>query len=124
MNDSLHPEINKRLTDSSNIWLATVRPDLRPHLVPVWFIHWNDRFFLCIEPGSVKSNNLTGNPAVVLALEDGSKPIICEGFASAVENPWPEEVIGMFKGKYDWDIRADEQYSLLVRIKPLKWLSW
>ena len=31
----------ERLRDSRNYWLATVRPDGRPHVMPVWAV-WDD----------------------------------------------------------------------------------
>lgn len=96
----------------------------RPHLVPVWFVYWEGQFYICIEPGSVKAGNMRVNPAVALALEDGSRPVICEGHANAVPAPWPANVAALFQEKYDWNILTDAQYSLLLRIKPQKWLGW
>jgi hypothetical protein len=39
--------------------------------------------------------------------------------AQAAASP---EVRAIFKTKYDWDISADDQYTLLLRITPEKWL--
>lgn len=124
MNGKPAPEIEQKLAGSRNIWLATVRTDGRPHLVPVWFVYLNGEFFVCIEPGSVKAINIKHNPAVVLALEDGSNPVICEGIAQEAVLPWRGEVAALFQKKYDWDILSDTQYSMLISITPKKWLSW
>jgi hypothetical protein len=124
MNGKPAPEIEEKLAGSSNIWLATVRPGGRPHLVPVWFVYLNGEFFICIEPGSVKASNINSNPAIVLALEDGSNPVICEGIARESVLPWHREVTALFQNKYDWDILSDAQYTMLIRITPKKWLSW
>jgi F420H(2)-dependent biliverdin reductase len=70
--------VKERLGKERNIWIATVRPDGRPHIVPVWFACIDDKVYLCIEPQSVKGRNLATNRNVALALEDGSHPIICE----------------------------------------------
>jgi hypothetical protein len=92
--------------------------------VPVWFV-WNaGGFYICISSTSVKYLNLLQNNAVSLSLEDGSRAVICEGAAEALERPWPETVINDFKRKYDWEIETDEEYDALVRITPKKWLVW
>ena len=114
----------ERLKGERNIWLATIRPTRHPHLVPVWFVYHQDQFFICINSDSVKGKNLRDNPQVALSLEDGSKPIICEGEAEVVSEPWPREIVSKFKQKYDWDIVEDKDYDQLNRIKPQKWLGW
>ncbi|MCP4418942.1 MAG: hypothetical protein GY805_20185 [Chloroflexi bacterium] len=35
---TLTAELEARLLTERNIWLATVRPSCRPHLIPIWFI--------------------------------------------------------------------------------------
>lgn len=119
-------KIQPRLKTEANIWFATVRPDGRPHLVPVWFA-WpagEGKVYVCIEAGSVKARNIGQNSRVSLALENGSQPVICEGTAAVVPQPWPEVVVDIFKAKYDWDITTDGQYDTLVEVTPVKWLSW
>ena len=117
-------EIFARLDDEKNIWLASVRPDLKPHLVPVWFI-WDDQtFYMCIYSKSVKFLNIAQNGLVSIALENGSTPVICEGLTERLARPWPENIVKQFKEKYDWDIETDKEYDELVRISPQKWLIW
>lgn len=117
-------EALSRLEQSQIIWLASIRPDGRPHLVPVWYVWASQKIYICIDASSVKANNLQTNPLISIALEDGSRPVICEGRASPAISPWDDEVIAGFIKKYDWDITQDDQYTLLVEITPLKWLSW
>ena len=121
---NLASEIQQKLEREANIWFSTVRPDGRPHLVPVWFAWHDGKFYACIEAGSVKAHNLELNPPVSLALENGSQPVICEGSAIVVPPPWPEPVIDIFKAKYDWDITTDGQYDTLLEVAPVKWLNW
>jgi F420H(2)-dependent biliverdin reductase len=118
------PESHSKLINEKNIWIASVRADGRPHLVPVWFTWHSGKIYLSIDPKSVKSRNVSLNPNVVLALENGSHPVICEGLASPVLPPLPEEVIRLFQAKYGWDIAAEKQYSQLLEVHPLKWLAW
>jgi len=114
----------RKLETAQNIWIGTVRPDGRPHLVPVWFVWSLEKLYVCIEGNSVKARNLMAHPQAVLALEDGSSPVICEGRVAQVERPFPEAVVHAFKKKYDWDIRDDAQYQVLVEVHPEKWLVW
>ena len=114
----------ERLEKEKNIWLATVRPSGRPHLVPVWFVFDTGYFYICIHSESVKGKNLRANPLASLSLEDGAKALICEGKAEILPQPWPQEIVEKFKGKYNWDIVEDKEYDQLNRIQPEKWLKW
>ena len=124
MQEALPHEVNDRLAKERNIWIVTVRGDGRPHMVPVWFVWFESKIYVCIEPESVKGRNILLNRNVTLALEDGSHPVICEGHAGVVEKPWPAPVARMFDEKYDWDILADLRYTRLVEITPRRWLHW
>ena len=104
-----------RVQQAQNVWLATVRPNGRPHLVAIWFVTAGDRWYICTASGSVKARNMRANPAVTLALEDGNNPYVLEGQARAVE-PDPG-VVAQFKAKYDWDITTDEQYDQVFEIR-------
>jgi PPOX class probable F420-dependent enzyme len=124
MPSRLPPQVLSRLNEHKNIWLASVRPDGRPHLVPIWFA-WNEnKIYICIEPGSVKAMNLAQNQRVSLALEDGSNPVICEGRAAVIPQPWPPEVLKIFMRKYEWNITTETRYTQLVQVTPCKWLHW
>ena len=114
----------RRLSQAQNLWVATVRPDSSPHLVPLWFVWHESFFYLCTAPTSVKAKNLELNDRLVVALEDGANPLICEGRAAAVPKPWPEGVIDAFQRKYDWSIQSEAEYSRLIRVRPIHWIAW
>jgi len=114
----------KRLHEEPNIWLATTRPDGRPHLIPLWFVWRRGRLYLCVESRSVKARNIRVEPRVSLALQDGSKPAICEGLARVLTEPWPPEVTQAFLKKYDWGIDPKDEYDQLIEVKPTRWLGW
>jgi len=113
-----------RLLTERNIWMATVRPDGRPHLIPIWFIWLHGAFYLCTGKESVKGRNLLANPTIALSLEDGSKPLIAEGVATVFEPPYQAEIAEAFQQKYDWDMRHSDQYNMVVKVVPQKWLHW
>ena len=71
--------VAQRLEQARNYWLATTRPDGRPHVVAVWGL-WVDDAFYCIgSPETRWLRNVAANPAVALHLEDGDQVVIVEG---------------------------------------------
>ncbi len=113
-----------RLLSERNVWLATVRPNGRPHLIPIWFVWLRDKFYVCTEGKSVKVKNLATNARVSVSLENGTTPLIAEGTARLLDKPYPMDVISEFKQKYQWDITTDHSYNVLIEVAPEKWLKW
>jgi general stress protein 26 len=108
-----------RLESARNLWLATVRPDASPHLVPIWFVWWNDKAYLCTSLDSVKARNIRMNPRVVFALEDGDDPVLLEATARILAEP-PPEVVDAFLKKFEWDIRGDSTYNGVIELSPVR----
>lgn len=50
--------------------LATIGPDGRPQVNPVWFIADNQRVYLSVKPETGKYRNLRANPAVAISIAD------------------------------------------------------
>jgi hypothetical protein len=103
--------------------MATVRASGRPHLVPVWFVWSDGRFYIAVDPESVKARNLQANPHVALALEDGTHPVICEGVARFLPSV-PTPVAEAFRARYDWAVEDDDEYSAMIEVVPTKWMVW
>jgi PPOX class probable F420-dependent enzyme len=114
---TLDPQVEHRLQTEQNLWLATVRPDGSPHLVPIWFVWVAGKIYLCTGTDSVKVRNSKQNPRVSIALEDGSQPIVIEGLARPIEQA-DSAVLAEFQRKYDWDITSDETYTQVIEIQP------
>jgi PPOX class probable F420-dependent enzyme len=94
-----------RLSAEAIIWLGTVRPDGRPHNVPVWFA-WHDPTMLIFSmPKTAKVRNLQLSPAVSLALDsaDGGQDIVlADGRARLITaaGEHPHFLAGQFRQKY------------------------
>jgi nitroimidazol reductase NimA-like FMN-containing flavoprotein (pyridoxamine 5'-phosphate oxidase superfamily) len=101
-----------------NIWLATVRGDGRPHLVPIWYVLVDERVYICTQPGSVKARNLQANPRCTFSLEDGDNAVVIEGIAGVVQPT--DTVVAAFQAKFEWDIRTDSEYALVFEITPVR----
>jgi len=114
----------EKLESQQVIWIGSVRPDGRPHLAPIWFVWYVGCFYIGTDPKSVKSRNIQDNPRVVLALEDGSHPVICEGTARPLSFPLPVPLLEAFRKKYEWDLNKEPQYNQVIEVTPEKWLVW
>lgn len=73
-----------RLTASHDYWLATVWPDGRPHVTPVWGIWRDDGLWWSCSPGSRKTRNLAHNATAVATTDDAASPVVVEGPAELV----------------------------------------
>jgi PPOX class probable F420-dependent enzyme len=112
-----------RLYREPIIWLATVRAEGRPHLVPIWHVWHGEKIYISTGQDSVKLRNLRHEPRMALALPDAMDVVLVEGTA----RPAPElddELVPHFKQKFDWDFRQDKEYGALVEITPSKILAW
>ena len=107
-----------------NIWLATVRSDGRPHLVPIWFAWYNNKIYFCVSSDSVKAKNIAKNPQVSLALAHSAGVVVCEGHAAVLPIPWEDGIKDIFSKKYNWAVSPDGEYNQLFEVEPKKWLIW
>jgi nitroimidazol reductase NimA-like FMN-containing flavoprotein (pyridoxamine 5'-phosphate oxidase superfamily) len=71
----------RRLARSHNYWLITVRPDARPHAMPVWGVWVDQAFYFSTGRGSRKARNLARNPRCIVCTERAAEPVIVEGVA-------------------------------------------
>jgi hypothetical protein len=75
--------VEQRLIESKHYWLATVRPDGRPHVVPRWGVWVDGRFYYDGSPMTRHARNAEANPATSLHLESGSEAVILDGLSVA-----------------------------------------
>ncbi|MQY08222.1 pyridoxamine 5'-phosphate oxidase family protein [Actinomadura macrotermitis] len=74
----------ERLEAARNFWLSTVRPDGRPHAMPVWGAWDGERFWFSSSVPSRKLRNIRENPQVVVTTEAAEEPVVLEGTAEIV----------------------------------------
>ena len=89
--DPLQAKILERLEKEEYGFFITVRPDGRPHAIPVCFLYERDSILIFSVPDSVKVRNIRGNPRVCLALESFGFgeyfSVVIEGIAELVDEP-------------------------------------
>src|SRR5579864_7904945 len=90
---------------SHNYWIATTRPDQRPHLMLVWGIWWQDAFWFSTGPRTRKAKNLAANPRCAIGTEKAEEAVILEGVADEVTDRavW-KELAAVYNRKYGGDI--------------------
>lgn len=94
-------EVGRLLSGARNYWLSTVRPDGRPHAVPVWGVWMDEVFHFGGGRTTRKAKNIGANPEVVAHSESGDAVVILEGVAEEVDNPALQERIDdAYEGKY------------------------
>lgn len=76
--------VEQQLTNEHNYWLCTVRPDGRPHAIPVWGVWINRRIYFDGSPETRHARNIAGNSFISLHLESGDDVIIVEGTARPI----------------------------------------
>jgi hypothetical protein len=67
-------------------WLATVRPDGRPHVMPVGVIWHDGAFYFSSGARTQKAKNLARNPHCVITLAAMGLDLVLEGEAAKVTN--------------------------------------
>ena len=125
--------IDGRLRTEPIIWLSSVRPDGRPHLVPVWYLWDGETILFFSQPAAQKVRNLKHNPQVVLALDtkaDGEDVVIVEGVATLLPAGTVDATLPPFVAKYTRlmaEINTDPatmaaSHTQAIRITPTRFL--
>jgi uncharacterized pyridoxamine 5'-phosphate oxidase family protein len=94
----------RQLSKTQNYFLATVRPDGRPHVMPIWGIWREGRFYFSTGKKSVKAHNLANNPNCVLCAGAADEAVVLEGRVSKIRGKKTlEEFARAYVRKYRFD---------------------
>ncbi len=77
----------ERLTTSHEYWIATVRVDGPPSVMPVWGVWSDDGLWFSSSPTSRRARNLAAEPRCTATTDDALNPVVVEGVARLVEDP-------------------------------------
>lgn len=77
-------DVEARLEAATHVWLATVRPDGRPHTVPVDGLWLHGAAWFGGSAETVKHRNLLADGRATLHLADAESAVIVEGTAELV----------------------------------------
>ena len=126
----LAPDVAEFLRCPHVASLATVRPNGRPHVTPVWYEYDGLEFVVSTLREAQKVRNITRKGFASLAIPTASAPfkhVVAEGPArvgSPLDNVWRERLAMRYLGEAagrayvqesgDWDVVA-------IHIRPVKW---
>ncbi len=106
----------ERLVNARNYWLATSRPDGRPHAMPVWGVWSEDRLYFSTGRTSRKAQNLANSPSCVVTTERADEAVIVEGVASIeTDSETLRRFAGAYNAKYAWNLDPTEGPIYVVR---------
>jgi len=107
----------ERLFRGHNYWLATTRPDGRPHVMPVWGLWWEGAFYFSTGDKTVKARNLAANPHCVVCPALGTEAVILEGTVELLPaSPSLQALWEAYRKKYAWDMKGSPFYAVRPRV--------
>ena len=94
----------RRLKNSHNYWITTVKPDGSPHTMVVWGLWQDERFVFSTGSESRKARNLALNVNCVVCTEDASESVIAEGVAEIADVAARRKFLPVYEKKYKFDM--------------------
>ncbi len=116
--------LEERMSSARNYWIATTRPDGRPHCMPVWGVWQEGRFFFSTHRRSLKARHLTRIGHCCVHLESGDEVVILEGRAVEVDD---QDRIARVDDSYEakYGLRGGSvPGAALFGLRPLSALAW
>ncbi len=129
------PRADAALRRDPVVWLSSVQPDGRPHLVPVWF-HWDGQQIVAFsKPHARKVGNLRDQPFVMLAVGTPGPDFeveLIEATAELPKTPAADLLPSGFGAKYRDLLRRagltvqrfTEVYSQPIVLRPTRFLGY
>ena len=133
--DQPRPSILSALERQDVVWLSSIRPDRKPHVLPVWFA-WDEGSILVFsKPHAQKVRNLRLDSSVMVAVGEPGLEFdveLVEGVADLEQGATREVMPDSFVSKYGalmsrGGLTPEEfaiVYSQPIRIRPRRWLDW
>jgi Pyridoxamine 5'-phosphate oxidase len=118
--------VDRRLAAADHYWLASTRPDGRPHTVPVDGLWWQGALYFGGDPATVHVRNLRRQPGVVVHTESAETPVILEGRADW-HVPTPPDAASMAAAsvaKYGYATPAEVYRAGVWRLSPVVVIAW
>jgi hypothetical protein len=122
--------VRKKLEEAPQYWVATTRPDGRPHVVPRDGVWLDDAWYYGGSPETVHNRNLENNAEVVMHIGDGLEAIIVEGEAKHVrlELEIAQRLADMNNRKYShYGLNTKPETYVtrgILELRPRRVLAW
>ena len=117
--------VEERLLRAQNYWLATVRPDGRPHVTPVWGAWVDDTLYFDGLPTTRWGRNLAANREIAFHLESGEDVVILEVTVEDVttDGATTERVVAAWNEKYG-ELAPEPATRGVFRLRPRIVRAW
>ncbi len=93
----------EQLASSRNYWIATVHPNSRLNMTPIWGIWLQDVCYLSVGHRSRKARNLAVSSNCAISTDNPVETVIHESRAQRVIDPaLLQRVADIYIKKYDW----------------------
>jgi nitroimidazol reductase NimA-like FMN-containing flavoprotein (pyridoxamine 5'-phosphate oxidase superfamily) len=118
--------VEERLRNAERYWLATTRPDGRPHVIPIDGLWLDGRWYFGGAPETIHQRTLKENPEVVMHLEETMQAVIVEGRAEWVTPPAEDakRLVEANKKKYGYPTSPSQYARGVWSLKPRRVLAW
>jgi uncharacterized pyridoxamine 5'-phosphate oxidase family protein len=105
-----------RLNKTREYWIATTRPDGRPHVMVVWALWMNGCIYFSTGANTVKARNLAQNPHCTMCADNAAEAVIVEGVVEAERNvDTIRKYVPLYEKKYKF--KLGEMGENLVALK-------
>jgi hypothetical protein len=99
-------DARRALEVAKTYWLSTVRPDGRPHVMPVWAVWLDDVLLFSTADTSRKGRNLAQNPRCAVSVEGDGLDLVLEGVVAKLnDTALLEQAVALYTQKYDWPVQ-------------------
>ena len=100
-------EAEQRMRKGGWFWLASVRPDGAPHVMPLFAAWSGSSLFIASKDTTRKSRNLVADRRCVVTTDTGDMHLIIEGDAARVaDDETMEQAADAFRAIYDWPTKV------------------
>lgn len=115
----------RRIEQAPRYWLATTRPDGRPHVTPVWGVWVEGALYFDGHPHTRWARNLAASPLAAVHLESGADVVILEGAVEDLETDADlgRRVIAAWDTKYG-GLHPDPATRGIFRLWPRSARAW
>ncbi len=113
--------VTGQLAAARSYWIATTRPDGRPHVRPVWGLWLDETFCFSTGPTSIKARNLAANPHLTVHLESGDDVVILEGRLGETSDP---DFLARFNQAYQEKYAVNVGVTSALYLVPDRVLAW
>jgi Pyridoxamine 5'-phosphate oxidase len=118
--------VYQRLETSERYWLATTRPDGRPHVVPVDGVWVDGLWYFGGHKDTVHQRNLRTNTKIALHLEDAMSVVIVEGDAEWIKPSTGDakRIATASNDKYGYGATAKSYREGTWALRPRVVIAW